>query len=147
MGFKPPSLCAGNESISVGLQAGVSGGIGATNACTWMYRLAFIAEHGLRSYKACRAALSWERMAAWPPKLVYFQAAEGHTIGLPFYSGHPALHPSGQLKLFKIDPVNFVLDTSFLAKKEVSRAPTRNLLRSNENSSVRNPTHTPNSPG
>ena len=24
------------------------------------------------------------------------------------YSGHPALHPSGQLKLFKIDPVNFV---------------------------------------
>ena len=58
MGFKPPSLCAGNESISVGLQAGVSGEIRATNACTWMYRLAFIAEHGLRSYKACRAALS-----------------------------------------------------------------------------------------
>jgi len=24
--------------------AGVSGGIGATNACTWMYRLAFIAD-------------------------------------------------------------------------------------------------------
>ncbi len=24
-----------------------------------------------------------------------------------YYSGHPALHPSGQLKLLKIDPVNF----------------------------------------
>jgi len=45
--------------------------------------------------------------------LVHLQVAEGRTIGLPFYSGHPALHPSGQLKLFKIDPVNFVLVTSF----------------------------------
>ena len=94
-----------------------------------MYRLAFIAEHGLRSYKACRAALSicpWMdgsramqeqlprmRMAACPPKSVHFQEAVGHTIGLLFYSGHPALHPSGQLKLFKFDPVNFVLVTSF----------------------------------
>ena len=24
-----------------------------------------------------------------------------------YYSGHPALHPSGQLKLLKIDPVDF----------------------------------------
>jgi len=31
-----------------------------------------------------RAALGWERMAACPPKSVHFQAAEGHTIGLPF---------------------------------------------------------------
>ena len=29
-------------------------------------------------------------------------------VGGGIYSGHPALHPSGQLKLFKIDPVNFV---------------------------------------
>jgi len=35
-----------------GKLAGVSGGIGATNACTWMYRPAFIAKHGMRSYKA-----------------------------------------------------------------------------------------------
>ena len=56
-------------------------------------------------------------MAACPPKSVHFQVAEGHTIGLPFYSGHPALHPSGQLKLFKIDPVNLVLVTSFGTSK------------------------------
>jgi hypothetical protein len=49
-----------------------------------MYRLAFMAEHGLRSYKGRRAALSLERMAACPPKSVHFQAAEGHAIGLPF---------------------------------------------------------------
>ncbi len=42
----------------MGLQAGVSGGIGATNACTRMYRPAFITEQGLRSYKACRASSS-----------------------------------------------------------------------------------------
>ena len=30
----------------------MSGGTGATNACTRMCRLAFIAEHGMRSYKA-----------------------------------------------------------------------------------------------
>ena len=30
----------------------MSSGLGATNACTWMYRLAFIVEHGMRSYKA-----------------------------------------------------------------------------------------------
>jgi hypothetical protein len=42
----------------VGLRTGVSGGGGATNACTGMYRLAFIAEQGLRSYKVRRAALS-----------------------------------------------------------------------------------------
>ena len=62
----------------------VSGGIGATNACTWMYRLAFIAEHGLRSYKVRRAALSLERVEECPPKLIHFQVAVGHTIGLPF---------------------------------------------------------------
>ncbi len=28
-----------------------------------------------------RAALSWERMAACPPKSVHFQVAEGHTMG------------------------------------------------------------------
>ncbi len=38
-----------------GKTPGVSGEIGATNACTRMYRLAFIAEHGLRSYKAVLA--------------------------------------------------------------------------------------------
>jgi len=37
--------------------AGVSGGIGATNACTGMYSLAFIAEHGMRSYKAISGQL------------------------------------------------------------------------------------------
>jgi len=38
----------------------------------------------MRSYKACRAALSWERKAACPPKSIHFQEAVGHTIGLPF---------------------------------------------------------------
>ncbi len=67
-----------------------------------------------------------ERMAACPPKSVHFQVAEGRTIGLPFYSGHPALHPSGQLKLFKIDPVNLVLVTSFGQAKEATRPLTHN---------------------
>ena len=79
----------------MGLQAGVSGGKGATNACTGMYRLAFIAEHGLRSYKACRAALSLERMAACPPKSVHFQGA---------------VRPRNRAALF--------LDTSFWQKKK-----------------------------
>jgi hypothetical protein len=36
---------------------GVSGGLGATNACTWMYRPAFIAKHGVRSYKVILGSL------------------------------------------------------------------------------------------
>ncbi len=45
----------------------------------------------MRNYKARRAALSWERMAACPPKSVNFQVAEGRTMGLPF----PWLLPLG----------------------------------------------------
>ena len=43
------------------------------------------------------------------------------------YFGHPALHPSGQLKLFKIDPVNFVLVTSCCCRQEFTRALTHNI--------------------
>ncbi len=73
--FFAPLSRAGKEPISVGLRTGVSGGIGATNACTRMYRLDFIVEHEMRSDKACRAALSRERMAVYPPKSVHFQEA------------------------------------------------------------------------
>ena len=62
-----------------------------------------------------RAALSRERMAACPPKSVHFQAAEGHTIGLPF----------SLILLF--------------GKKEVSRALTLIQLRSTKSVSVRKP--------
>jgi len=50
--FSPPFKPAEKWCSDWGKTAGVSGGLGATNACTWMYRLAFIAEHGMRSYKA-----------------------------------------------------------------------------------------------
>ncbi len=43
------------------------------------------------------------------------------------YFGHPALHPSGQLTLFKIDPVNFVLVTSCCCRQEATRALTPQL--------------------
>jgi hypothetical protein len=38
---------------------------------------------------------------------------------------HLPAHPPGQLKLFKIDPVNFVLVTSCCCRQEVTRALTR----------------------
>ena len=53
-------------------------------------------------------------MAAYPPKSVHFQAAEGHTIGLPF---------SWLLLLGQA--------------KEVTRALTQKYLRSNASPSVR----------
>jgi hypothetical protein len=46
----------------------------------------------MRSDKARRAALSWERMAACQPESAHFQVAEGHTMGLPF----PWLLPLGK---------------------------------------------------
>jgi len=49
-----------------------------------MYRLDFIAEHGMRSYKAHRVAPRSERVAACLIKCTYFQEAEGHKMGLPF---------------------------------------------------------------
>jgi len=53
----------------------VSGEIGATNACTRMYRLGFLWS---------MECVIKKRMAACPPKSVHFQVAEGHTMGLPF---------------------------------------------------------------
>ena len=100
MDFNSPSLCAGNESISVGLLTGVSGGIGATNACTRMYRLDFSVEHGMRNVKAYRASSSicpWmdgsrtmqeqlSRSESKRARLNRFISREpiGHAIGLPF---------------------------------------------------------------
>ena len=46
--------------------AWVSGGLGATNACTGMYRLAFIAEHGMRSYKGISGPPVRERVWTSP---------------------------------------------------------------------------------
>ncbi len=50
--FPPPFKSPAKLCSDQGKTAWVSGGLGATNACTRMYRLAFIAEHGMRSYKA-----------------------------------------------------------------------------------------------
>jgi len=57
-----------------------------------MYGLDFIAEHGMRSYKAHRVAPRLERVAAYLIKFSYFQEAEGRTMGLPF----PWLLPLGK---------------------------------------------------
>ena len=76
--------CAGNSCILFGLRRWVSGGIGATNACTRMYRPDFIVEHGMRNYKVHRVAPRLERVAACLIKCSYLQVAEGHAMGLPF---------------------------------------------------------------
>ena len=137
-------MCAGNESISVGLQARVSGGIGATNACTGMYRLAFIAAHGMRSNKVCRAALSRvsdgigvanaSTRMYWPGFL-WSKDCETKSEWLRarlnwFISRKPSGHAIGM-------PISWLL---LLAQaKEVARARTLQSLRSNASLSVRNP--------
>ncbi len=68
----------------------------------------------MRSDKACRAALSLERMAACPPKSIYFQVA---------------VRPHDGAAIFLV--------TSFGQAKEVTRALTHYSLRSNESIGVR----------
>ena len=49
--FLPPFKPAEKWCPDWGELSGVSDGLGGTNACTGMYRLAFIAKHGMHSYK------------------------------------------------------------------------------------------------
>ncbi len=76
----------------------------------------------MRSYKAV-LGLSVPGARVNRPQSGHYFSDEGLVWG-GIYSGHPALHPSGQLELFKIDPVNFVLGTSCCCRQEVPRAPT-----------------------
>ena len=73
----------------------------------------------MRSYKAVLGSPVPGACVNRPRNGQYF-SDEG-LVGGGGYSGHPALHPSGQLKLFKIVPDNFVW-LLFSPVRKVTRA-------------------------